>query len=172
MCWRTAHPGRMRSAVCVLIAAVALWWSTPVALAASDSAPLQLSVQVVASCILQARDLDFGEYLGVEKNSSTQILVKCQKELPFQLALDAGQHYDGIYRRLARGNDSIPYNLKQPNGHEWGDSDFANTYKWAASAPGTGTGSWQVLAVNGTLSGGFIVGAGHYQDTVLATIHF
>jgi spore coat protein U-like protein len=133
---------------------------------------MQVSVQVLASCILQSATLDFGEYIGQERTASTQIQFRCQPNVPYVVALDSGQYYDGVYRTIANGPHRIRYVLRQSNGHEWGDSDFANSYHWAAGAPGIANGAWQNLIVNGTLFGGVIVAAGVYTDTVLITINF
>ena len=140
--------------------------------AATADDTMQVSVQVLASCILQGATLDFGEYIGQERLAATQIQVKCQPKVPYNVAMNKGQNYDGTYRGIAAGAHRLTYVLMQPNGHEWGDSDFANTYHWAASAFGIATGAWQGLTVSGTLFGGVVVPAGVYTDTVLVSVHF
>lgn len=154
-----------------LLALTGILLGTPASAGTTNDA-MQVSVQVLASCILQGANLDFGQYVGQERTGSTQIQVKCQPDVPYHVALDRGQHYNGTYRTIANGPDQIAYTLTQPNGHEWGDSDFDASYHWAAAAPGVANGAWQALTVNGTLFGGAIVAAGQYSDTVLITVHF
>lgn len=159
------------AALAVLLGGVSL--SALPARGGSSSATLQVSVTVVATCIVTASHLNFGAYTGRDVYATGTISARCNGPVGYHIALDAGSHYDGNWRAVSNMTQRIPYGLYLPSGHEWGDEDFADTYKYGYSLAGTGTGEWQSIPVSGVLHGGVTgIPKGTYQDLVTATIYF
>jgi len=161
---------RAYTAVAVLLGVASL--SAPPAHGGSRNATLQVLANVVATCIVTASDLNFGAYTGLEVRASSTISARCNGPVGYHIALDAGSHYDGTWRAVSNMTQRIPYGLFAPSGHEWGDEDYADTYKYGYSLAGTGTGAWQSIPLSGVLFGGVIVPVGPYQDVVAVSIYF
>ena len=140
---------------------------------ASIDGQLQVTTNVIAFCSAQTSGIDFGDYAGSKITSMGTISVRCNQGLPYDIALDSGEHYDGVWRAVGNGGYRAEYGLYDPsNDHEWGDSDYGNTYIWGPSVPALGTGDWSDYPVRGELFADFAVPAGLYEDTVLVTVHF
>ncbi|HKI98181.1 MAG TPA: spore coat U domain-containing protein [bacterium] len=150
----------------IVLASGAVWGG-------SIGGQLQVTSNVIAFCYAQTSGIDFGDYAGSKIASLGTISVRCNQGLPYDIALDAGEHYNGVWRAVGNSGYRAEYGLYDPsNDHEWGDSDYGSTYIWGPSVGGTGTGDWSDYPVRGELFAGFAGPAGIYEDTVLVTVHF
>lgn len=135
---------------------------------------VQVSVNVVATCVATTTPVSFGDVQLEQKEVATgQIIVKCNGLVPFEIALDAGQSYDGTWRGISNGSRRIDYGLYSVLKKEWGDSGYDDTYPWGFPVPGVGTGNAETYTVIGVLFPGTLkVPPGIYFDTVVVTLHF
>jgi spore coat protein U-like protein len=152
----------------VIVAAVLLTART--ASAASDSARIQVSVQVIPNCKILISDLAFGAYDPLLENSSraldgtANLSVLCTKELRANVLMTDGSGQERIMRN---GADQLTYVLF---------SDPARTRTWGSGADAVqivGTGSTpQELKIFGRVPPGQVVPSGWYTDAVTATVDF
>lgn len=163
----------MRRRITTLAAATMflLLLSAQIANAATTSAQIQVSVQVIANCRIVVTDLAFGAYDPLVEHStaaldgSANVQVLCTKNLRATVLMDDNS---GVASRFMRsGSDSLPYAIF---------SDASRTKVWGTGAnaiqiTGTGT-SPQELTVFGRIPAGQVVPAGWYTDAVTATVDF
>lgn len=135
---------------------------------------VQVSVTVVAVCLATTSPVNFGNVqLTGQATASGQIVVQCNGQVPFTIALNAGQHYNGSWRGVAYGTERVSYGLFAPSGLEWGDTGYEGTYTWGAPVTGTGSGSPQPFVVSGVLyPGTTLVTPGPYSDIVKVSLYF
>jgi len=137
---------------------------------------LQVTATVGSGCSISTTALDFGTvYEGSTTDATADVTVNCPSGTPYDIALDAGLHYDTVRRYVSDGQSSLGYRLfKSDWVTQWGDSDHANTYTQGNSLSDVGTGFDQPHAVNGRTTAapsGLQVGAS-LTDTVTATIYY
>jgi spore coat protein U-like protein len=144
--------------------------------AASETATLSVSATVTGTCTVTTTPVQFGEYVGDTIYVTATITVTCSDGVPYNIALDAGQNYDGSsYRRITNNTDYLNYELyKGATGSLlWGDGDFDNTYSYGLSLARTGSG----IAQNNNVSAYLLsttepFSAGTYTDVVTVTVHY
>jgi spore coat protein U-like protein len=154
-------------------------WSlvfTGISSAAMTTGSINVSATVGAACTVSTTALDFGTvYEGNTTDATSDVTVNCPSGTPYDIALDAGLHYDGVRRYISDGVNSLGYRLLKSDWvTQWGDSDHANTYTQGASLSDVGTGSDQPHAVNGRTTAapsGLQVGA-TLTDTVTVTVYY
>lgn len=161
----------MRRRITTLAAATMfLLLSARIANAATTSAQIQVSVQVIANCRIVVTDLAFGAYDPLVQHStqaldgSANVQVLCTKNLRATVLMDES----GIASRaMHSGPDSLSYAIF---------SDASRTNAWGTGANAiqiTGTGSSpQELTVFGRIPAGQVIPAGWYTDAVTATVDF
>jgi spore coat protein U-like protein len=134
---------------------------------------LNVSATVVATCSVSTTAVNFGNYQGADLYSTGDVAVTCSQGTPYNIALDAGQNFDGS-RKIGNGVDAIPYALCQygPCVGQWGDASYGDTYSAGYSLADTGNGASQSHTVYGWLLGTGPVSPGNYTDVVNVTVYY
>lgn len=151
------------------------------ALAATTATTMDITASVPGSCSVTSTGADFGS-VNQNSTSSGTIDVNCSAGIGYNVALDAGLHYDPV--ALSRnmqgaGSDTIRYTITGASGSglgssQWGDQGFGNTYP-ANTATNSGIGTTQQIvfdvSVSAAATNTFTAGES-YSDTVTITVHF
>lgn len=144
--------------------------------ATTTTGSLNVNATVGAVCSVTTIPVNFGLYSGAAINTTGGVSVTCTNGTAYNIALDAGAHYDGGsgYRTIAQDAETMPYVLFTPDGdpNEWGDAGYAGTYAFGNPVPDTGNGAAQPHVVNARLLAGAAVSAGSYNDVVGVTVHY
>ncbi len=160
-----------RKSLLALAAPVALA-TGGLAQAATATAPLDVTVNVVNVCQVQAATMNFGNYQAGSATAATQVTpvnVTCNLGTPYTLSLDSGQNGTGTARRLKRdgGSDTLSYQIYR---------DVAATQvlglTGAQGISGIGTGLPVANNLYGVISQGQSVPGGTYRDTLTITIDY
>lgn len=139
-----------------IVAAAALMVVAGTAMA-SDTADLDVTAEVVASCSMTGGSLNFGNLdptNAVEKTaSSTGVTVTCTNGTTYALSGDDGDHPVGTQKYLTNGISDIPYSVTIP-------------------ASGAGTGSAVGVTIDGAIAANTYTTAtaGTYSDTIELTV--
>jgi spore coat protein U-like protein len=103
--------------------------------AATTSTTLGVSLTAVVLCTVQTSPVVFDGYDGtLDVFANGDVTVDCPDGLPYAIALDAGQNFDGLIRNmnddLENGQSIVSYYLYQPDGVTyWGDAGgYGDTY--------------------------------------------
>jgi spore coat protein U-like protein len=157
----------------LLVLALGLFISGQVQ-AATTTATLDVSATVGVTCEVLTSPVNFGAYSGIQMQITTgTITVTCSPDVPYTIALDAGQNHDGDTRRLSNGTDLIRYELGQnlsPNPVVWGDDGVTNN---GIAVAGIGVGFAQAHVVYAGLELlGYTPSDGIYTDVVGVTVHY
>jgi spore coat protein U-like protein len=98
--------------------------------AATNTTTLNVGANVLDNCFVTTIPIEFGDFDGAAINTTGYILVFCTPDIPYNIALDAGQNYSGYWRTISDGTNMLAYGLyKSSNYIEWwGDADYANTF--------------------------------------------
>lgn len=163
---------RLRSiAVLILVGVV---WFVPGSLAGTRQDTLELSVTVVSTCVATTASVNFGPVqLQTLVTATGQINVQCNGKIPYDIALNAGLHYNGSWRGVSNGTERLNYGLYAPSSAEWGDAGYEGSYAWGNPVSSVGTGALQSHVVTGRLfPSSVLVQPGYYSDTVKVTLHF
>jgi len=145
--------------------------------AASVSTTLAVQAEVLPSgtCSVSASAVNFGQFLPGRLNQYGEggaISVTCSVNQPYQIALNAGEHYDAANRtrRLASSGNLVAYALYNGTyGNEWGDPvSFPAGQVYSAN----GTGQAQRLDVLAKIFTTAQTPAGVYADNVLVTVNY
>ena len=145
------------------------------AYAATATATLDVSAWVGAACTVQTTPVDFGQYDDANITyGSGDITVTCPAAFPYNIALDAGLHYDEVYRTVSDGINQMEYGIGVPGNPliEWGDSDYDNTYPNGASISDVGDGSPQPHVFDAAIPPQGVFPDGVYSDTVGVTVYY
>ena len=141
----------------------------------NNSSTFDVSMKIVANCIVAANPLDFGQSQGVlttAVNANTTINVTCSNTTPYNVGLNAGSGAgsSGTTRFLSGtgGNSAtVAFNLFQTAGATlWGNTQGTDTLA------GTGTGNAQTLTVYGEIPVQKSPTPDNYKSTITATIYF
>ena len=143
------------------------------AAAATTTATTSFAVTatVMDTCVVSATPLAFGNYTGVQSDSTATLSITCTNTTPYTVGLNAGLATGAtVTTRKMMGPASavLPYGLF---------SDAARTVNWGVTVPsdtvgGTGSGTLQTLTVYGRIADGSYVAPGAYADTVTATVTY
>lgn len=138
---------------------------------AATTAPMEVMATVVSSCVVDVMPIDFGNYNGVQVNTTGEITVSCNAGVPYAVALDAGLHSDGANRLMADAvGNLLPYRLTY-EGADWGDTGVTDTYPGDPVA-GVGLGIPESYTVEAMLFPNQNAAPGVYTDTVTVTVAF
>lgn len=135
---------------------------------ADATAPFSVSASVVANCLLEAADLDFGTagIIGSNIDAQTQLDITCTPGTGYSIGIDGGGSHDPDNRVLRSGGHTVSYGLY---------SDPGRTTPWGTGAGDTvdytGTGAQQQLGVYGRIPPQ-PAAPGAYTDTVVVTITY
>lgn len=158
---------RAQSAFFVLL----ILFFNSLAFAATVTANLSVNATVNASCIFgNITSVNFGNYSGVQNDSTGSIEVTCNNGTPYNIGLNAGTSGGTVTTRAMTGTPSgtLPYQLFR---------DAARTLNWGNTPPTdtvnvTGNGSVQLATVYGRILAGAVPATGSYNDTVLITVTY
>lgn len=141
----------------------------------SNTATFDVTLKIVANCVIAAAPLDFGQTQGVlasAVNVSTTLNVTCTNSTPYNVGLNAGTGAGsvGTTRYLAGtgGNTAtVQYNLFQAAGATvWGNTQGTDTHS------GTGSGVAQPITVYGQVPPQSTPIPDTYKSTITATVYF
>ncbi|MFT7246569.1 MAG: spore coat protein U-like protein [Candidatus Azotimanducaceae bacterium] len=146
------------------------------ALAASDSATMDVSLNNIASVFVSTTPIDFGDVGTAEllPTASGSITVNATIGLPYNIAIDGGLNpkATGACRQMT-GEASREYELFDGS-QGWGDADFDNTCAAGSNAEvskaATGTGVDQIHSVDAVAQSGFSIGS--MSDTLTVTVYY
>ncbi len=134
---------------------------------------MNVSLTIVDECkSAVASDLDFGEHGVLDANVDVESTISftCSTDLPFDVALDAGDGADATTsaRVMTSGTDTVGYQLFRVNDHtgNWGDEGGTDTLG------GTGTGTSQDVTVYGRVPVQDAPPSGDYSDIVHVTVTY
>ena len=147
------------------------------AFAATTTTTFQVTASVAAQCSVTANNLAFGavDPLGANVDQTTTVSVKCTKNSPYTVGLNAGTTTGATIaqRKMANGADTMDYNLFTDAGRStiWGNSAVSPTW---VSGTGAGMGTAQVLTVFGRVpTGQTNLAVGSYaESTITVTVTY
>jgi spore coat protein U-like protein len=154
------------AAVALMIAAS----SAPV-IAATATASLTISANVLSTCSLTGGSIPFGTYSAVAVDQTGTLSVLCTNGVPYTIALDAGTGTSATTtNRKMTGSVSgtLNYTLYRETGRttNWGNTVGTDT------VPGTGSGVSQTVTVYGRIPAAQTPLVGSYADTVTVTLAY
>jgi spore coat protein U-like protein len=138
--------------------------------AATNTATINISTTVPASCLIAAAPLVFANYSGTQVNNQTNLTVTCTNTTTYTIALNPGATSGTSVntRQMLSGPNTLNYALFSDAGltKNWGQTTGTDT------VAGTGTGLAQTVPVYGQIAGGQNAVPGNYTDQVVATITY
>jgi spore coat protein U-like protein len=155
----------------VVLGLLTLGLTSTSASAATQTATILVTANVVDSCTISASALSFGAYSGTALPAQATLTVTCTDLGTYTVGLNGGTTTGGTdqARKLAGpGGNTLNYNLYTTSALTtiWGNTS-ANHWQ-----SGTGTGSAQTLTVYGNITAGQTLHVGSYTDSVTATITY
>ena len=155
-------------------AAIALSIATSAAFAVTETTTFDASAEVIASCSIEATDLDFGQIdplANADTDVNSSVTVVCTNGHGYDVGLNAGAGAGATVavRKMTGGAGTLDYSLY---------SDTLRTTVWGNTVDtdtvsGTGNGTEQVLTVHGRVPSQPTAMVGSdYSDTVTVTITY
>jgi len=141
----------------------------------SATSTFDVTLQILANCIISANPLNFGSSQGVLATAvsvNTTINVTCSNTTPYNVGLNAGTGTGSTTAaRLMSGTGSntstVAFNLYQANGStNWGNTQGTDTKS------GTGSGTTQAITVYGVVPAQATPQPDTYKSTITATVYF
>jgi spore coat protein U-like protein len=154
-----------------LLATLALAVKPDPAAAQTATATIGVTSAVVATCLISATPMAFGNYIGALVAATATVTVTCTNTTPYNVGLDAGLVAGGtVTTRGLTGPGAAVVNYVLT-------SDAAYAVNWGVTAgtdtvAGIGTGAAQPLTVYGQEAAGQYVTPGAYTDTITATVTY
>ena len=140
------------------------------AYAATATTTFAVTATVVATCLVSATALGFGNYTGVIDPATSTVSVTCTNTTPYTVALSAGLGSGATVanRSMTGGAVLLGYGLFRDAGHtlNWGLTPGTDT------VAGTGNGAAQPITVYGQIPASEFVAPGAYSDTITATVTY
>ncbi len=139
------------------------------------AATFDVSMRIVADCVISANGIDFGQTQGVLSQAVTgnsSINVTCTNTTPYNIGLNAGTGAgsSGTTRYLSgtgANTGTVRFNLYQaPGSGAWGNTQGTDT------VGGTGNGTQQTLTVYGEIPAQATPAPDAYKSTITATVYF
>jgi spore coat protein U domain-containing protein, fimbrial subunit CupE1/2/3/6 len=142
--------------------------------AATNSAPLTVSAEVVSNCVIATSNLAFGQYDPLVGNAnqaadaSAAVTVVCTRNTGATVYLDSGRNPVGSSRTLAGSSQHVSYELYRDAGRTqaWGGGDSGLQFV------SEGVHKPQQVTLYGRIPPGQEVASGLYTDVVTATVDF
>ena len=142
--------------------------------AATNTAPLTVSAEVVSNCVIATTNLAFGQYDPLAANAnqaadgSAALSVLCTRNTGATINLDSGRNPIGSSRTLAGSSQHVSYQLYR---------DAGRTQEWGGNVGGLqfvseGVSKPQQVTLYGRIPPGQEVASGLYTDVVTATVDF
>jgi spore coat protein U-like protein len=143
---------------------------TPVE-AATTTTTFAVTATVVATCLVSATALGFGNYTGVVNPASSTLSVTCTNTTTYNVGLSAGTATGATASTrsmIGPASALLGYGLFRDAGHtlNWGVTIGTETQT------GTGNRTAQAITVFGQIPAGEFVAPGAYADTITATFTF
>lgn len=140
--------------------------------AATANANLAVSANVIASCLVTAGTLAFGDYDPTAANPVDQagtFNVACTKGTAPTIGLNNGQNFSSGSRRMTNGTEFLSYELYKESDRTnvWGNAGGA-----AVTLPAATSNAVQQQTVYGRVPAAQDIGTGNYVDTVVITVTF
>lgn len=157
------------------IAALATVAAAP-AMAATATATMPVSVDIINSCTVAATPMSFGAPAAIGSaniDSTSTISLVCTNGATYDVSLDNGLNATSGQRYMSNGAATpvkIPYNLYRDSARSsvWGTTTGTNTVTGT-----TGTSGLVSMTAYGRIpASATSVGAGAYLDTVTVTVTF
>jgi spore coat protein U-like protein len=144
--------------------------------AATAGATLNVSANVVATCLISTSAVTFGNYDGLAGplNGTGTVTVTCTNGMGWEITLGQGSNAgagstDGApIRRMSDGTNFLNYGLYMDNAHAVNWQNLTG----AGMPAGSGSGVAQATTVYGQIPGGQNVPVGLYTDSVQATVNY
>lgn len=159
------------TAIIAAAGVLALGLASTAANAATATSNMAVTAQVVATCVINANPLAFGNYTGAVNNAATTLSVTCTNTTPYTIGLNPGIATGATVsnRSMQNGAILLGYKITQDSAHatNWGNTPGTDT-----PASANGTGSAQTINVYGQIPAGQYVTPGSYSDTVTATLNY
>jgi spore coat protein U-like protein len=155
----------------VVLGIFALGMAPMPAEAATATTTFAVTATVVATCLISATPLGFGNYTGVIDPATSTVTITCTNTTPYNVGLSAG---------LATGATVTTRSMTGPAAALLGYGLFTNaghTTNWGLTigtdtVTGTGNGAAQPITVFGQIPAAEFVAPGAYTDTITATVTF
>jgi spore coat protein U-like protein len=163
----------LRKALLVGVGAVMAGLPLSQAAAATALTTFSVTAVVVTTCSITTTNMDFGNYSGVQLDSTATLNTTCSTGTPYSIGLSAGTAPTATVTTRAMtgtvGAEVLNYTLSQDAGHtiNWGNTPGTDT-----PAPVTGVGTAQAVTVFGRIPAGQFPQAGEYSDTITVTLTF
>jgi len=141
----------------------------------SATANFDVTLTIIANCIIAATPLNFGSVQGVLStavNVNTTVNVTCTNTTPYNVGLNAGNGTgsSGTTRFMSgtgSNTGTVAFSLFQAAGTTlWGNTQGTNTLG------GIGNGSAQPLTVYGQVPAQATPAPDAYKSTITATVYF
>lgn len=138
--------------------------------AATTSTTLDVTAFVGAACTVSVTPIVFNvlDPTGADTWTNGSVTITCNPGIPFEIAMDAGQNFDGVERRVhdGLGNYGL-YALLNPDlGGVWGD----NFSYPAPTLLSVASGGADIIPIDGVFLGGQFIPDGIYSDVVTVTV--
>lgn len=141
----------------------------------NKTSQFDVTLKIIADCIIATNPLDFGQTQGVLATSvsvNTTLNITCTNTTPYNIGLNAGSgNGSTVAARVMSGSagnsSTVAFNLYQSAGAtNWGNTQGTDTVS------GTGTGTVQNLTVYGAVPAQSTPQPDVYKSTITATIYF
>jgi spore coat protein U-like protein len=141
----------------------------------SATSNFDVTLKILANCVIAANPLDFGQSQGVLASAvtvNTTINVTCSSTTLYNVGLNAGTGTgSSTTTRYMSGTGSntgtVQFNLFQTAGAtNWGNTQGTDTKS------GTGTGVAQAITVYGQIPAQSTPAPDNYKSTITATVYF
>lgn len=141
----------------------------------SKTQSFDVTMKVVADCVISVANLDFGQNQGLLTNgvnATGNMSVTCSNTTPYNIGLNEGTGIGSTgttrYLNGSAGNpETIKFNLYQDNSKTlWGNAQGVDTKS------GTGTGIAQTISIFGEVPAQNTPKPDDYKSTITATIYF
>lgn len=135
-------------------------------LAATATAPIAVSATVVATCVISATNMGFGNYTGLVATATSTVTVQCTNTTPYTVSLNAGTSSGStVTARKMTGAAGVYLNYGL-----YSDASYQTNFVTTASI--TGNGAAQPITVYGSVPAGQYVAPNTYTDTITATVTY
>jgi len=141
----------------------------------NKTSTFDVTMKIIADCIISANPLDFGQTQGVLQTTvtaNTTLNVTCTSTTPYNVGLNAGTGAgSSTSARLMSGTggntSTVAFNLNMTSGGgNWGNTQGTDTLS------GTGSGVAQNLTVYGQVPVQSTPQPDTYKSTITATVYF
>ena len=166
----------LRSSFVGVVSLLAMIWCGQPAMASTTTATMPVAATVIATCVVAATPLVFGNYTSstaTATETTATITVNCTPGAAYEVGLDGGQNGNTTTRKMkgSAGTDMLNYGIFSNSGHtqNWGALGSADTVKGTGLG---GTSQDQLLTVYGRIPAGAVTPVGVYTDVVTVTVSY